>query len=157
MLAALVSVATMVIQVPSPMGGHVNLGDCFVLLSGWLLGPVLGFAAGGVGSMMADILTGYAYWAPGTLLIKGAVAFAAGKLYRAMGRSRKAALLSGFPAEAIMIGGYFLYASLILGRGLSAAASVPGNFVQAGVAIAAGNLIMAGFRRAQIVKNLEDL
>ena len=47
LLAALVCVATMVVQIPSPMQGYVNLGDCFVLLSGWLLGPWYGFAAGG--------------------------------------------------------------------------------------------------------------
>ena len=46
LLAALVCVATMVVQIPSPMQGYVNLGDCFVLLSGWLLGPWYGFAAG---------------------------------------------------------------------------------------------------------------
>ena len=55
LLAALVCVATMVVQIPSPMQGYVNLGDCFVLLSGWLLGPWYGFAAGGIGSMLADI------------------------------------------------------------------------------------------------------
>ena len=49
LLAALVCVATMVVQIPSPMQGYVNLGDCFVLLSGWLLGPWYGFAAGGIG------------------------------------------------------------------------------------------------------------
>lgn len=53
LLAALVCVATMVVQIPSPMQGYVNLGDCFVLLSGWLLGPWYGFAAGGIGSMLA--------------------------------------------------------------------------------------------------------
>ena len=39
LMAALVYAATMMIQIPSPMNGYVNLGDCFVLLSGWLLGP----------------------------------------------------------------------------------------------------------------------
>lgn len=43
-LAALACVATMVVQIPSPMNGYVNLGDCFVLLSGWLLGPWWGGA-----------------------------------------------------------------------------------------------------------------
>ena len=38
--SALCCVATMVIQIPSPMNGYVNLGDCIVLLAGWLLGPV---------------------------------------------------------------------------------------------------------------------
>ena len=70
LLAALVCVATMVVQIPSPMQGYVNLGDCFVLLSGWLLGPWYGFAAGGIGSMLADLFLGYAHYAPGTLVIK---------------------------------------------------------------------------------------
>ncbi len=39
LMAALTYVATMVVQIPSPMQGFVNLGDCFVLLSGWILGP----------------------------------------------------------------------------------------------------------------------
>ena len=33
LFAALCTVMTMVIQVPSPMQGYVNLGDCAVLLS----------------------------------------------------------------------------------------------------------------------------
>lgn len=45
LMAALTYVATMVVQIPSPMNGYVNLGDCFVLLSGWLLGPWYGGAA----------------------------------------------------------------------------------------------------------------
>ena len=34
MLAALTCVATMVIKIPSPLSGYLNLGDCIVLLSG---------------------------------------------------------------------------------------------------------------------------
>ena len=49
LMAALVYAATMMIQIPSPMNGYVNLGDCFVLLSGWLLGPWYGAAAAGIG------------------------------------------------------------------------------------------------------------
>ena len=48
LLAALTTVATMVIHIPSPTNGFVNLGDCFVLLAGWLLGPFCGFLAGGI-------------------------------------------------------------------------------------------------------------
>ena len=45
MLAALCCVATMIIRIPSPLKGYMNLGDCVVLLSGWLLSPVYGFFA----------------------------------------------------------------------------------------------------------------
>ena len=48
LMAALTYVATMVVQIPSPMNGYVNLGDCFVLLSGWLLGPWYVRAAAGI-------------------------------------------------------------------------------------------------------------
>ncbi|MGN1083913.1 MAG: ECF transporter S component, partial [Lachnospiraceae bacterium] len=69
LFTALVCVATIIIQIPSPMQGYVNLGDCIILLSAWLLGPLYGFFAGGVGSALADLLTGYSHYAPGTLVI----------------------------------------------------------------------------------------
>ena len=57
LLAALVCVATMVVQIPSPMQGYVNLGDCAVLISAWMLGPLYGGAAAGIGSALADLLS----------------------------------------------------------------------------------------------------
>ena len=77
LMAALTYVATMVVQIPSPMQGFVNLGDCCVLLSGWILGPWWGGAAAGIGSMLTDLLNGYAHYAPGTLIIKALDAMAA--------------------------------------------------------------------------------
>ena len=138
LMAALVYVATGIIQIPSPVNGYVNLGDCFVLLSGWLLGPWYGGAAAGIGSMLVDLLSGYGHYVPGTLIIKGVDAMAAALIFRAMGRNKAGMLTSGIVGETIMVAGYFLYASLILGKGLAAAASIPGNIVQgiAGIAIA---------------------
>ena len=134
LLAALCYVATLIIQVPTPTNGYVNLGDCIVLLSGWMLGPVWGFFAAGIGSMLADVLSGYAYYAPATFLIKGVMALLGVVLYRlifkAFRHSLPAFLLSALVGEIIMVLGYFGYAALILGRGLGAAASIPGNVVQ---------------------------
>ena len=61
LMAALCTIMTMVIQVPSPMQGYVNLGDCAVLMSAWVLGPLYGGAAAGIGSALADQLSGYAH------------------------------------------------------------------------------------------------
>ena len=47
MMAALVCAATMVVRIPSPVNGYINLGDGAVLLAAWLLGPLGGAAAGG--------------------------------------------------------------------------------------------------------------
>ena len=154
LLAALVCVATMVVQIPSPMQGYVNLGDCFVLLSGWLLGPWYGFAAGGIGSMLADIFLGYGHYAPGTLVIKFTMAVAAAYIFEAMReRSGKLAaqLIGGAAAEIIMVLGYFGYASLWLGKGLAAAASIPGNLVQGVFGIAAGIAVYAVLDRSHVL------
>ena len=83
LFAALCTVMTMVVQVPSPMQGYVNLGDCAVLLSAWVLGPWYGGAAAGLGSMLADLLS-YPHYAPGTLVIKFTMAVAAAYIFEAM-------------------------------------------------------------------------
>ena len=109
LFAALCTVMTMVIQVPSPMQGYVNLGDCAVLLSAWVLGPWYGGAAAGLGSMLADLLS-YPHYAPGTLVIKFTMAVAAAYIFEAMReRSGKLAaqLIGGAAAEIIMVLGYF--------------------------------------------------
>ena len=109
LMAALVYVATSIIQIPSPVNGYVNLGDCFVLLSGWLLGPWYGAAAAGIGSMLVDLLSGYGHYVPGTLIIKGLDALAAALIFRALGRGKTAMLVSGIVGETIMVLGYFFY------------------------------------------------
>ena len=146
LLAALTCVATLVIQIPSPMSGYVNMGDCLVLFSAWLLGPWWGAAAAGIGSMMADVVTSYLYYAPGTLVIKALMAIAAGLIARTLQGKRHqnvwlARAVGAVVAEVIMVGGYFLYAALLLGNGWGAAASIPGNCIQAAFGIVVGILL----------------
>ena len=86
LLAAFACVATMLIQVPTPTKGYVNLGDCIVNISAWLLGPVYGAAAAGIGSAMADVISGYIVYAPATLIIKGLMAAASFFVYRAVSK-----------------------------------------------------------------------
>lgn len=73
LFAALCCVMTMVVQIPVPTAGYIHFGDVFVLLSGWLLG-LPGVIAVGIGSMFADIFTGYAPYAFVTFLDKAATA-----------------------------------------------------------------------------------
>lgn len=154
LFTALTTVATLVIQVPSPMSGYVNLGDAMVLLSAWILGPVYGTAAAGIGSMLADLLSGYAYYAPGTLVIKCLMAFVAAQVFLVLKDKVKgkhfAKVVSGLLAEIIMVVGYFGYAGLILGNGLSAALSIPGNLVQGGFGIVVSIVVYLAL--SQVIK-----
>ena len=77
---------------------------------------------------MADVLLSYAHYAPGTLVIKGAMGLLCG-LMTARGGSRASRLASGVLSEIWMVGGYFCYAGLLLGKGWGAAASVPVRMV----------------------------
>ena len=143
LFAALACVATMVIKIPSPMDGYLNLGDCVVLAAGWLLAPGYGFLAAGLGSGLADLFSGYAAYAPATFAIKGLMALIAFYGFRALSAktgSLTARILSGAAAELWMVLGYFLVEWLPLGYGLAAALGAVGpNLVQglSGVVIAA--------------------
>lgn len=149
LFTALTCMATMVIHIEMPAtNGYVNLGDAFVLLGAWVLGPAWGAFAGGAGSALADLLQGYAHYVPGTLLIKGLMAaLAAVTLHRLEKKHpRLGQLLGGAAAEAWMVLGYYLYAMLLLGRGTAAAASIPGNAIQGGLGLVLAMALMAALR-----------
>ena len=57
------------ISIPLPSGyGYVNLGDGGVFLCAMLLPGGLGAMAAGVGAALADLILGWAVYAPATLL-----------------------------------------------------------------------------------------
>lgn len=155
LFTAFVCVSTMIIKIPTPTNGYVNLGDAMVLVSAYILGPVWGTFAAGVGSMLADLLSGYGFYAPATLIIKAAVAAAAFGLAFVLGKkitvSSVKYIVSGFIAEIIMVGGYLLFESTILGEGAAALASVPGNIFQAVVGVILSILLM----KVKALKNIQ--
>lgn len=130
---ALVCVSTMVIQIPIPLG-YMHLGNTLILLCAFLFGPKVGMAAGGIGSALADLLTGYAYWALPTLIIKGIMGFAIG--YIANRHEEKAkmlcakTLIGGIAGIAVMIVGYFIGGSILYGSIYTGALQIPGLSVE---------------------------
>lgn len=153
LFAALACAATLVIQVPSPVGGYLNLGDCVVLLCGWLLGPVYGTIAAGLGPALADIFSGYVMYAPATFVIKALMALVAYFVGKLLPRARYAApLVSGVCAEAVMVLGYFLFEAIFLRLGLGAAAGIVSNLVQGGAGVICAFLLKAAIDRKRLWK-----
>lgn len=120
--------------------------------------PWYGGAAAGIGSALADLLSGYAHYVPGTFAIKLVMAVAAALIFRAAtkkGLSASSVLLGqiagGVVAEVIMVLGYFAYASLWLGKGLAAAASIPGNIVQGVFGLVAATVVYTVLSRSRAV------
>ncbi len=151
LFAAIICISTFIVQIPSPAtGGYINLGDCFVLIAGIYLGSGYGALAAGLGSALADVLAGYAQYAPATFVIKALMAVAAYVTFRSL--SKKPPTLSkiicGFTAETIMVLGYFAYEAVILKYGAGAAGSIVPNIVQGAVGIAVAAALSAAFDAA---------
>ena len=128
-MTAATAVVTMVISIPFPLTrGYFNLGDAMVMLAGLLFGASVGGVAGGVGSAISDVLLGYGYFAPLTLLIKGTEGFLTGLI----GNNRRFSLkIVGVVAGAIaMLVGYFSVETPLYGVGAAFAELVTINSIQ---------------------------
>lgn len=153
LLAALTCVATMVIHIPSPLKGYLNLGDCFVLLSGWMLSPLYGFLAAGIGSALADLFAGYVTYAPATFVIKGLMALVAYygfKLLRNKTGNLVAYIISGVVAEVVMVLGYFLFEGFLYGF-IPSLVNIPANAVQGVAGIILGCILIKVLERLKFL------
>ena len=149
LMAALTCIATMVIRIPSPLKGYVNLGDCIVLAAGWMLPPAYGFLAAGLGSALADLFSGYLIYVPATFLIKGLMALVAFFGFRRCGdRVKKlfARIVSGIAAELTMILGYFVFEGLLYGFAPSLV-NIPANAVQGLAGLCIGTVLIGVFEK----------
>ena len=140
LLAALACVATMIIKIPTPLGGYIHAGDAVVVLAGFLLGPVWGALAAGLGSGLADVISGYVLYAPGTFVIKAVVALLAGWIIgtKLIQNEFAKALVAGIIGGIVMVGGYMLYEAVFMGFGVGAAANIPMNCIQGAFGAVAG-------------------
>ena len=157
MLAAMTCIATMIIKVPTlGTNGYVNIGDTIVLVSCWLLGNPYGALAAGIGSGMADLLSGYASYVPGTTIIKFAMAFIGYIVYKLLSKTKVPKpivfVISSIVAECIMVVGYFLYEATFLGYGMVAAASIPSNMIQGITCLVLGNILINALARMPYFK-----
>lgn len=157
LFAAIICVSTFIIKIPVAVtGGYINMGDCFVLLGGIVLGPVYSFLAAGLGSALADILSGYAIYAPATFLIKGLMALVIALLFK-FSKSKYnifSLLLFGLISEAIMVAGYFIYECFILPYGLGALGAIPGNVFQGAFALTVNTLLVQIINKNIKLKNI---
>lgn len=133
LLTALVAISTMAIQIPVPATeGYIHLGDSMIFLAAILFGWKYGAIAGGLGSALADILTGYTHWAIPTLIIKGLMGYIVGKT---SDRSNKQLvniknIIALIVGALWMVGGYYIGGSMLKGSFIVALASVPSNLIQ---------------------------
>lgn len=126
---ALVCVGTMVIQIPIPLG-YMHFGNICILLVASLFSPSTALLAGGVGSALADLLTGYPQWIISTLIIKGFMGYAACKVMHKEAEDSPMfsvrTIAGSVTAIVIMVVGYFIAGSILYGSVYTGAAQIPG-------------------------------
>lgn len=139
LMMCLVMVGTMFIRIPTPLTqGYVHPGDSMIFLAVLILGKKNGSMAAGIGSALADILGGYAYFAPWTLIVKFLMAFVMGFfIEKVHGRNNeKEFRLTVVDAigmalgGAVMAFGYFVVETVMYGNAVTAAMEIPANVGQ---------------------------
>ena len=138
-MMGLVLVTTMMIRIHVPFTqGYVHLGDAMIFLSVLVLGRNYGTLAAGIGSALSDLISGYAYYAPWTFVVKALMAFVVGAALEYMEKKGKFSVGRRTPLEllAMLFGGiemtvgYYIAASLMQGNWVTPLYSVPGNIGQ---------------------------
>ncbi|MCH5273299.1 MAG: TIGR04002 family protein [Lachnospiraceae bacterium] len=124
---AVVFVFTAYLHIPSHTG-YTHVGDGFIYLAACMLPLPYAAVVGAVGALLADCLTGFAMWAPGSVVIKTVTVlfFTAKGKKMVSGRN----LLALIPAAAVCIGGYYLYEAVLTGNFAAPLAGIPGYVTQ---------------------------
>ncbi len=154
LFAALVFAGTQFIRIPLPFG-YFNLGDCFILLSAFIIGGPYAIVASALGAVLADILSGYAIYSPATLIIKTLMVIAVMRLCNNKKHKAKTQLLiiGATVAELIMVCGYFIYDVIIYGFA-GAVASVFGNSMQGVFAVIASVIVIKVLEHSGIMRRI---
>lgn len=152
MFIALTTIATMVIQIPIPATkGYLNIGDTLLICAGLLLGKTVGGIVGGIGSAMADLLSGYAFYAPITLVVKGLEGYLAGALNE---KTKLSTIASAIVAGLVMAVGYLLAEGIILYNFPTALASFVPNILQGIAGAILATILYPVLKTAPIIKKM---
>ena len=123
---ALIYVFTAYVHIPSHTG-YTHIGDAFIYLAASLLPLPYAIFAGSIGALLADLFTGYAIWAPATVIIKAAAVLFFSSKRKMLGVRNLTALI---PASFLCIGGYYLYEVIITANPVAPLTGIPGYVVQ---------------------------
>ncbi len=120
LLIAVVCVSTMFIRIAIPATeGYIHFGDGFIVIIAVMFGKKYGAVAGGVGSALADVFSGYLHWALFTFIIKAVMGYVVGCIKDYKNENSKffsaKNVFATVLGEVVMIFGYFIFGILLKG------------------------------------------
>ncbi|MBR0373897.1 MAG: ECF transporter S component [Mogibacterium sp.] len=164
MLTAMVFAATTFFKVPVGLG-YIHFGDVFVILGALMLPRRQACFAGGAGAALADVIGGFAVWAPWTIFIKVGTALLVaqaqamirkgnrtGEVPEEPARSadfRDGAIRAAFYtlAAAWTAAGYYVAEGVIYGNWVVPLAGIPFNILQIAVGAVAAHFLFHVYAR----------
>lgn len=136
LFTALITVATMVVQIPVGKG-YLHFGDSIIYLAACMLPAPGALFAASVGAALADLFTGYAVYAPATFIIKAlnALPFILIRIYlKKKNRDEKIFNLHVFlmliPATVVTLLGYYIADSVIAGKEVALVSAITSGWIQ---------------------------
>ena len=136
LFTALVTVATMVIQIPVGKG-YLHFGDSVIYLAVCILPAPCSLFAASVGAALADLFTGFAVYAPATFIIKAlnALPFIFMRAYlKRKGKDDRIIswqiCLMLIPTTLVTLFGYYIADSIIAGSEVALVSAITSGWIQ---------------------------
>ncbi len=149
LFAALIFIGTQFIKVPLVLG-YFHVGDALVLFGAYYIGGIYAISASVIGSVLADIMSGFAVYVPATIIIKALMAVIMILLCRKKDKNKRKLyeryVIGAVLAEAVMVCTYYLFEHILYGHA-GAVVALMGNVLQGSVGIAVSIVLLLIFIR----------
>ncbi|MCM8709877.1 ECF transporter S component [Clostridium sp. SYSU_GA19001] len=155
-MAAMIFVATYVIEIPVGTKAVLHIGDSMVFAGAVILGKRKAALASAIGMALFDILSPYAVWAPFTFVIKGLMGYIAGAIaYRKdyNGNNLVNNIFAFTVAGIWMIAGYFFAGGVIYKSFITAIGDITGNIIQVAAGIVIALPVIKALKLAKLKTN----
>ena len=156
MIMCLTMLMTVAVRIPVPLTqGYVHLGDSMVFFGVMIMGRKYGAICGGFGAARADVIGGFAMWAPWTLAIKAMTAFIMGTVLRDREVTTAKEIASIIAGGLVMVAGYFVAEGIMYGNWGVAAIGIPWNVGQFALGGIISIVLTAALSRTKTIKVFE--
>lgn len=160
-LTALTTATTFAIKIPTiATEGYVNVGDAVVMFASITLGPAVGFIAGGLGSCLSDLISGYPHWILPTFIIKGIEGLLVALIFRLFKKTKLneyvSAGISAAIGAVVMVAGYFAASAIMKGSVAVALTGVPGNCLQGLFGVILSEVLLVAAKKTKITEKLQS-
>lgn len=135
-MTALVFICTVLLKIPVGPDCYIHLGDAVVILAVLKLPRPYACFAGSVGATLADLIGGFAFWAPWTFVVKLLMILTIGIF---VDKSKEyVGLVAGLVVAVL---GYFGSEYMLFGSWAPAATCIPFNIIQVTVGAVVAEII----------------